>query len=79
MIDGAARIDSLYARSILFTLLLSKAEWHAKAGNSDEARSAVMEAERLAGEVKIPAWLDKARQVAGEIAVPQGEPSPVGH
>lgn len=79
LIDGAARIDSLYARSILFTLLLSKAEWHAKAGNSDEARSAVMEAERLAGEVKIPAWLDKARQVAGEIAVPQGEPSPVGH
>lgn len=71
LIESAESVDSLYSRSILFSLLMTKAEWLAKAGKADGARKTAMDAQGIAKQVGIPAWIARAAEVASRVGASQ--------
>lgn len=57
LIGDASRVDSLYARSILWSAYLEKAKWKLQAGDVLNARESYLKARALAVKVGNPTWV----------------------
>ncbi|WP_407353744.1 protein kinase domain-containing protein [Luteimonas sp. R10] len=59
LIEDAGRVDTLYARAILWTALLQQAEWKHRSGDALAARQSLARAREIAVDVDLPSWIGR--------------------